>query len=222
MLVNGSCSRFADLVAGGCLLVRQVCCAGSAGRQRPGVFLWLLSLHFQVWDKTGQFDAEALIKMLSACVWQCYGSGLNGHIAALQCGAGVLAWSDVASSATGLGAFSFPKRLLLCCRKNRNIHVCASAPLWWDPTWSPASSSGAPSSRKTWSCWNGSRGGHKDDPRAGAPLLWGKAERVGLVQPGEGCGETLEQPASTWRGPARKMGKIFSAGLVAIGQGVMA
>jgi len=27
--------------------------------------------------------------------------------------------------------------------------------------------------------------GHKDDPRDGAPLLWGKAERVGAVQPGE-------------------------------------
>lgn len=28
--------------------------------------------------------------MLSACVWQCYGSGWNGHIAALCCGALVL------------------------------------------------------------------------------------------------------------------------------------
>ena len=27
--------------------------------------------------------------------------------------------------------------------------------------------------------------GHKDDQRAGAPLLWGQAERVGVVQPGE-------------------------------------
>jgi len=27
--------------------------------------------------------------------------------------------------------------------------------------------------------------GHKDDPRDGAPLLCGKAERVGVVQPGE-------------------------------------
>jgi len=33
--------------------------------------------------------------------------------------------------------------------------------------------------------------GHKDDPTAGAPLLWGKAERVGIVQPGEGWGEAL-------------------------------
>jgi len=27
--------------------------------------------------------------------------------------------------------------------------------------------------------------GHKDDQRAGAPLLGGQAERVGAVQPGE-------------------------------------
>jgi len=27
--------------------------------------------------------------------------------------------------------------------------------------------------------------GHKDDPRTGAPLLGGQAERVGAVQPGE-------------------------------------
>ena len=36
-----------------------------------------------------------------------------------------------------------------------------SAPLlhWWDPIWSPASSSGAASTEKTWACWSGSRGG---------------------------------------------------------------
>ena len=33
--------------------------------------------------------------------------------------------------------------------------------------------------------------GHKDDQRAGTPLLQGQAERVGAVQPGE------EQPSST-------------------------
>ena len=45
--------------------------------------------------------------------------------------------------------------------------------------WSPHSTG------KAWSCWSRARGGHKNDPRAGAPLLWGKAERVGAVQPGE-------------------------------------
>ena len=33
-------------------------------------------------------------------------------------------------------------------------------------------------------CWSGSRGGHRDDPRAGA-LLRGQAEGAGAVQPGE-------------------------------------
>ena len=35
------------------------------------------------------------------------------------------------------------------------------------------------------------REGHKNDPRAGAPLLRGKAERVGAVQPRESYRETL-------------------------------
>ncbi|CAN0329528.1 unnamed protein product [Bubo scandiacus] len=33
------------------------------------------------------------------------------------------------------------------------------------------SSSGAPNIRRTWTCWSGSRGGHEDDQRAGAPPL---------------------------------------------------
>jgi len=53
------------------------------------------------------------------------------------------------------------------------------------PPGSPVSSSGALGTGQTWSCWNGSRGGHKNDQRTGAPLLGGKAERVGVVQPGE-------------------------------------
>jgi len=41
--------------------------------------------------------------------------------------------------------------------------------------------------------------GHITDPRAGAPFLQGKAERVGAVQPGEekALRETLQQPSST-------------------------
>ena len=66
------------------------------------------------------------------------------------------------------------------------------------PSSSPASSSGALSTVKTWSCWSGARGGHKRDPRAGVPLLWGQAERAGAVQPGEekAAGRTLMQPSS--------------------------
>ena len=63
---------------------------------------------------------------------------------------------------------------------------CPFTPLWWDPTWSPASSSGVPNISRTWTCWRGSRGGgHKNDQGDGTPLLWGKAERVGAVKPGE-------------------------------------
>ncbi|GAB0193227.1 mitochondrial enolase superfamily member 1 [Grus japonensis] len=50
---------------------------------------------------------------------------------------------------------------------------------------STPSSSGVPRTRRTWSCWSKSRGGHGDDQRAGVPLLWRQAERVGVVQPGE-------------------------------------
>jgi len=39
--------------------------------------------------------------------------------------------------------------------------------------------------RRTWRCWSGARGGHEDDPRAGAPLLRGQVEGAGAVQPGE-------------------------------------
>jgi len=41
----------------------------------------------------------------------------------------------------------------------RGRGLCPSTLLWWDPTWSPASSSGALSTGKTWTCWSGSRGG---------------------------------------------------------------
>ena len=53
------------------------------------------------------------------------------------------------------------------------------------PPGSPVSSSGALSTGKTQSCWSGARGGHKNGQRDGTPLLGGKAERVGAVQPGE-------------------------------------
>jgi len=39
------------------------------------------------------------------------------------------------------------------------------------PPRSPVSSSRAPSRGKTWICWSGSRGGHKNDQRSGIPVL---------------------------------------------------
>ena len=65
---------------------------------------------------------------------------------------------------------------------------CPSAPLWWDPTGSPASSSGALRTGQTWTCWSRNRGGHRNEPRAGTALLWRQAERVGAVQPREETG----------------------------------
>ena len=65
--------------------------------------------------------------------------------------------------------------------------------------------------------------GHKDDQRAGAPLLWGKAERVGVVQPGGQ--KALGTPYSIFqylKGPARKLWRDSLQGQVATGQGVMA
>jgi len=39
--------------------------------------------------------------------------------------------------------------------------------------------------------------GHEDDPRAGASLLRGKAERVGVVQPGQGLGTARNRLVSS-------------------------
>ena len=38
---------------------------------------------------------------------------------------------------------------------------------------------------KTAPCWITSRGGHKNDPRDGTPILQGQTERAGDVQPQE-------------------------------------
>jgi len=61
---------------------------------------------------------------------------------------------------------------------------------------SPASRSGAPNIRRTGMCRSGCRGGHEDDPRAGAPLLQGQAEGGCWgcsAWRREGSGVTLEQ-----------------------------
>ena len=82
----------------------------------------------------------------------------------------------------GLGVLVDEKLSKAVWPAGRGRGFCPSGPLWWDLTCSPASSSGAPSTGQTWTCWNGSREGHKDDMRGGTPLPWGKAERVGAVQ----------------------------------------
>ena len=75
---------------------------------------------------------------------------------------------------------------LPCCRLSQSwlLSFC-HAPLrraWLHLLYSPAG--------ETWRHWlsaqTGPEEGHKVDQRAGAPPLWGQAERVGGVQPGEG------------------------------------
>jgi len=63
----------------------------------------------------------------------------------------------------------------------------------------------------------GARGGHRNDPRGGAPLLWGKAERAGAVQPGEekAPGRPYSGVSVLKRQLPRKMGTDFLAGPVA-------
>ena len=67
----------------------------------------------------------------------------------------------------------------------RGRGFCPATLLWWDLTWSPASSSGALSTEKTWTCWSGSGGGPQILLEGKSILLWGQAETVGVVQPGE-------------------------------------
>lgn len=54
-----------------------------------------------------------------------------------------------------------------------------STVFWWGPTWSTMSSSGLPNTR-TSTCQSRSRGGHRDDQKAGAPFLWLKHWGFGL------------------------------------------
>lgn len=58
----------------------------------------------------------------------------------------------------------------------------------------------SPNMRRTWTCWNESTWGHKDDQRAGAALLWRQSERVWDVQPSEKkTGKDLQKPFKTQR-----------------------
>ena len=89
--------------------------------------------------------------------------------------------------------------------------ILPSAPLWWDPTWSPASSYGALSTGKTWTCWRGSRGGpQKFSERWNtSPMRRGWASWGCSAWGREGCRDTLEQPSSTWRGLQERWRETF-------------
>ncbi|XP_053934696.1 uncharacterized protein LOC104067255 isoform X3 [Cuculus canorus] len=85
--------------------------------------------------------------------------------------------------------------------------------------------SGILNRRRRWSCWKRSRGGYKDDGRAGAPPIQGQAERVGVVQPGEE--KALGRPYSDLPVPEGATGKLergcsqrlVGTGRVAMGSG---
>ena len=104
--------------------------------------------------------------------------------------------------------------------RSREVILPLYSLLWWGPTWSPASSSGALSTGKTRNCWSGSRGGQKNDPRAGEPRLWGKVERVGAFQSVEekAVVRPYGKPSITWRGPIRKLERVSLQGHVVTGQ----
>ena len=87
------------------------------------------------------------------------------------------------------------------------------------PPGSPAPSSGALSTGQTWSCWSGAGGGHKNDPRAGTPLLGGKAGRAGAWRR-KGSGETLGQLPGPG-GAARELERGFLGEHGVTGQGIM-
>lgn len=76
---------------------------------------------------------------------------------------------------------------------------------------------------RTWTCWKNPDKGHEDDERVGASLLWRQAKRAGIVQPGKrGLWGAHTAPASTWRGPIRKLDRDFLQEREGTGQGTTA
>lgn len=59
--------------------------------------------------------------------------------------------------------------------------------------------------------------GHKDDQRAGAPLLQRQADRAGFVQPGECSRETSLQLSNTWRELIKRVETDILHSLIVIG-----
>ena len=61
--------------------------------------------------------------------------------------------------------------MLGCIKQGVTSRGEGSALALWSPIWSTVSRPAASSTRRMQSGWSRSRGGHRDDERAGAPLL---------------------------------------------------
>ena len=66
----------------------------------------------------------------------------------------------------------------------------------------------------------GAEEGHENDQRDGTPLIWREAERVGIVQLGEGSGETLVRPFNVQRGLIRETERDFLRRPIVTEQGI--
>jgi len=77
--------------------------------------------------------------------------------------------------------------------------LCPSTLLWWDLTWSTAFSSGALSTRRTWNCWSGSKGGlqKRSEGWSTSAMRTGWESCACSAWRREGCGETWLRHFST-------------------------
>ena len=105
---------------------------------------------------------------------------------------------------------------------DRRRWFCPSILLWWDPTWSTASSTGALSTGKTWTCWSGSKGGSQkwSEEWNTSPMRKGWESWACWAWGREGSRKTLLQPFNIWKECKRDVGTDCFIGPVVKGQGV--
>jgi len=111
-------------------------------------------------------------------------------------------------------------------KSGQQIEGSDSTPLlhFGETTWSTVPSAGALSTGKLWMCWREPRGGHKNDPRGGVPLLEGQTERVWVVvEPAEEkvAGRTYCSLPVHKGGLQERWRGIFLQGHVVIGKAII-